>query len=84
AIHVTPEATQGGILARLKDGDVVTLDAERNELSVGVSQDELTRRDGWQSQAVQDGVGRELFAGMRELATAAEQGAMTFGAWTRG
>ncbi|HVI87977.1 MAG TPA: phosphogluconate dehydratase [Dongiaceae bacterium] len=84
AIHVTPEATQGGILARLKDGDVVTLDAERNELSVGVSQDVLTGRDSWHSQAVQDGVGRELFAGMRELATAAEQGAMTFGAWTRG
>jgi phosphogluconate dehydratase len=84
AIHVTPEARQGGILARLKDGDMVTLDAERNELSVGVNQEELAGRASWHGNAVQDGVGRELFAGMRELATAAEQGAMTFGAWTRG
>ncbi|HVJ40096.1 MAG TPA: phosphogluconate dehydratase [Dongiaceae bacterium] len=83
AIHVTPEATQGGILARLKDGDVVTLDAERSQLSVHLEPAELDGRDIWQSRAVQDGVGRELFAGMRELATAAEQGAMTFGAWTR-
>ncbi|HVJ35790.1 MAG TPA: phosphogluconate dehydratase [Terriglobia bacterium] len=83
AIHVTPEATQGGMLARLRDGDVVTLDAERNELSVRLESAELNSRNLWQSHAVQDGIGRELFAGMRELATAAEQGAMTFGAWTR-
>jgi phosphogluconate dehydratase len=83
AIHVTPEATQGGILARLRDGDVVTLDAERSELTVRLDQEQLAKRETWHSSAVQDGVGRELFAGMRQLATAAEQGAMTFGDWTR-
>ena len=83
AIHVTPEATQGGFLARLKDGDIVTLDAERSELTVKLDQTQLAARDIWHSNALQDGVGRELFAGMRQLATAAEQGAMTFGAWTR-
>jgi phosphogluconate dehydratase len=83
AIHVTPEATQGGFLARLKDGDIVTLDAERSELTVKLDQTQLEARDTWHSNALQDGVGRELFAGMRQLATAAEQGAMTFGAWTR-
>jgi phosphogluconate dehydratase len=83
AIHVTPEATQGGLLSRLQDGDIVTLDAEHSELTVKLEQGQLAERRDWHSTALQDGVGRELFAGMRQLATAAEQGAMTFGDWTR-
>lgn len=83
AIHVTPEASQGGLLSRLQDGDIVTLDAEHSELTVKLEQGQLAERRDWHSTALQDGVGRELFAGMRQLATAAEQGAMTFGDWTR-
>jgi phosphogluconate dehydratase len=83
AIHVTPEASHGGMLARLKDGDVVDLDAELGTLSARVEASELAGRPLWTSSALQDGFGRELFAGMRQLAGAAEQGAMTFGAWTQ-
>ena len=81
AIHVTPEATQGGILARLIDGDVVELDAESGQLNVQMEDAQLAARPNWHSTALQDGCGRELFAGMRQLATAAEEGAMTFGSW---
>ena len=81
AIHMTPEATQGGPLARIRDGDIVDLDTEAGKLNVQVDDTQLAARDLWHSQALQDGIGRELFAGMRQLATTAEQGAMTFGAW---
>ncbi len=42
--HITPEAQTGGPLALLQDGDIVTIDAEKNRLDVGVSDDELDRR----------------------------------------
>jgi phosphogluconate dehydratase len=83
AIHMTPEASQGGILARLKDGDVIDLDAEHGTLNVRAEAGELAARPLWTSTALQDGFGRELFAGMRQLVSSPEQGAMAFGAWTR-
>jgi dihydroxy-acid dehydratase len=46
--HVTPEAQEGGPIALLQDGDVVTIDASKNELSVALTDAELaTRRAGW-------------------------------------
>ena len=42
--HITPEAQLGGPLALLKDGDMVTIDAEGNRLDVDVSDDELAER----------------------------------------
>ncbi|HBE69571.1 MAG TPA: dihydroxy-acid dehydratase [Planctomycetaceae bacterium] len=46
--HVTPEAQVGGPIGLVHDGDIVTLDAEKNELSVDVSEEELTRRrEAW-------------------------------------
>ncbi len=42
--HVVPEAQEGGPLALVEDGDLVTIDAERNLLAVAVSDDELARR----------------------------------------
>jgi len=77
AIHVTPEAYNGGMLARVREGDLVRLDAETGELMLLVDESELARRD----PAIADvshshhGMGRELFAGMRRLVTGAEQGA---------
>ncbi|RYY96710.1 MAG: phosphogluconate dehydratase, partial [Comamonadaceae bacterium] len=83
AIHVSPEAAGGGPLAKLRDGDVVRLDATAGTLEALVDAQEWAARDvatlspeqagtnGW-------GVGRELFAGMRRNATAAEEGACTW------
>jgi dihydroxy-acid dehydratase len=43
--HVVPEAQEGGPIAFLEDGDVITIDASANRLDVAVSEEELARRD---------------------------------------
>ncbi|TLP72788.1 dihydroxy-acid dehydratase [Maribacter sp. ACAM166] len=46
--HVSPEAQDGGTIGLLKDGDVITIDAEKNEISVNLSDEEITaRRKEW-------------------------------------
>jgi dihydroxy-acid dehydratase len=46
--HVTPEAQDGGPIALVRNGDIVTIDAEKNELSVAVSDGEMAeRRKAW-------------------------------------
>ncbi|MBV0913319.1 dihydroxy-acid dehydratase [Anianabacter salinae] len=42
--HVGPEAAQGGPIALLKDGDMITIDAIKGEISVDLSDDELAQR----------------------------------------
>jgi dihydroxy-acid dehydratase len=42
--HVTPEAQVGGPIALVRDGDQITLDASKNELSVAVSDEEMKKR----------------------------------------
>ncbi|MFZ0255955.1 MAG: dihydroxy-acid dehydratase [Gammaproteobacteria bacterium] len=50
--HVVPEAQEGGPIALVEDGDVVSIDAERNILDVAVDSDELQRRrERWQRPA---------------------------------
>ncbi|HEY1069539.1 MAG TPA: phosphogluconate dehydratase [Thermomonas sp.] len=77
AIHVTPEAADGGPLAKLRDGDPVRIDAEAGTLDVLVDAVEWAARDA----AVLDlsgnkaGMGRELFGLMRGHVGSAEDGA---------
>jgi dihydroxy-acid dehydratase len=48
--HITPEAQEGGPIALVRDGDKITIDAERNELSVSLSDSDLAaRRKSWQA-----------------------------------
>lgn len=42
--HITPEAQEGGNIALVEDGDIITIDAETNTISVEVSEVELQRR----------------------------------------
>ncbi len=42
--HITPEAQEGGPIGLLKDGDIVTIDAEANRLDVDLSDEELANR----------------------------------------
>lgn len=42
--HITPEAQVGGVIALLKDGDAITVDAEKNEINVALTDAELTAR----------------------------------------
>jgi dihydroxy-acid dehydratase len=46
--HVTPEAQVGGPIALLRNGDVVTIDAEKNRIDVMVGEEEMAdRRRAW-------------------------------------
>ncbi|WP_111682195.1 dihydroxy-acid dehydratase [Winogradskyella tangerina] len=42
--HITPEAQEGGNIALVEDGDIITIDAETNTISMEVSEEELQRR----------------------------------------
>jgi phosphogluconate dehydratase len=75
AIHVTPEAFDGGPIARLRDGDIVRLCAHRGELSVLVDESEWSARRPAEAAISGPGFGRELFALMRQGADSAEHGA---------
>src|SRR4051794_38097245 len=73
AIHVSPEALPDGPLARVRDGDLIRLDARSGQLeAVGV---DLTSRPSANSPPPPTGTGRELFALMRTTANEAELGA---------
>jgi phosphogluconate dehydratase len=79
AIHLTPEACDGGPIARLKTGDVIRLDAERGTLEVMLEAAELAARaPAADPHAGETGYGRELFAHMRAAAQPAEFGAGVF------
>jgi phosphogluconate dehydratase len=81
AIHVTPEALEGGPISRLHDGDLIRLDADAGTLQVLIPDEELAGRPlrTPDLSANEYGFGRELFAGFRELAGRADQGASVFG-----
>jgi len=81
AIHVTPEALEGGPISRLHDGDMVRLDADAGTLEVLVSAEELAARPlrTPDLSGNEYGFGREMFASFRQLAGRADQGASVFG-----
>ncbi|MFC3052998.1 phosphogluconate dehydratase [Kordiimonas pumila] len=78
AIHVTPEAANGGMIARVKTGDIVRIDAEAGVLEVLVSAEEMAERNPAEQPAILQTFGRNLFAGMRGLAGPAGEGATIF------
>jgi len=80
AIHVSPEAKNGGPLARIQDGDLIRLNAETGELKVLLSDQQLSDREPvkFDSPEVKSGMGRELFEAMRKSADVAESGASIF------
>jgi phosphogluconate dehydratase len=75
AIHVTPEAIAGGAIARIRDGDMITLDATAGTLAVECSEQELSARAVNAPEHVNHGVGRELFRLFREHVSPADRGA---------
>jgi phosphogluconate dehydratase len=83
AIHVSPEAAAGGSLAKVRDGDVIRLDANAETLQVLVSEAEWAGRPlDTMPEALRVGngigMGRELFANFRRNALTAEEGACTW------
>jgi phosphogluconate dehydratase len=75
AIHVAPEALDGGPIARVRDGDLIRLDAERGTLTLDVSAAEFARREPAAAPAPTFGWGRELFANFRRVVGPTEAGA---------
>ncbi|MFK3648553.1 phosphogluconate dehydratase [Lysobacter enzymogenes] len=80
AIHVTPEAMVGGPLAKLRDGDVLRVDAVAGTLSVVEPADWAARENAAADLSAHHvGFGRELFAAFRDAAAPADHGAGVFG-----
>jgi phosphogluconate dehydratase len=81
AIHVSPEAVKGGLIGKIKDGDVIRIDARAGTLSVKLSEAELAGRKVVHPELSYKhfGSGRELFSQLRHCVTAAEDGASTLG-----
>ncbi len=80
AIHVTPEALEGGVIGKINEGDIVRLDAEAGTLDVLVPAAELVLRPSAEADLSGNefGFGRELFAGFRHLVSHPDQGATAF------
>jgi phosphogluconate dehydratase len=77
AIHVTPEALDGGLIGKIRNGDRIRLDAAKGTLDVMVSATELATRgdDRPDLSGNEHGMGRELFANFRAIAGRADAGA---------
>ena len=80
AIHISPEASRGGNIAKLQDGDIITLDANNGRLEVEVDSSELEARQvtSTLSNDPNIGLGREMFSGFRSAATDASSGGSAF------
>ncbi len=83
AIHVSPEALAGGALARVRDGDLIRLDALDGTLDALVPAAVWAAREPTPIAAElaeihAHDLGRELFAGMRRNVSSAEEGAVTW------
>jgi phosphogluconate dehydratase len=77
AIHVTPEAVDGGPIAKIRDGDIIRLDADAGTLEVLA--DLSVREPVWVDLSANNvGTGRELFQAFRNIAGRADQGASIF------
>lgn len=80
AIHVTPEAVAGGLINRVRDGDVMRVDAKAGVLAVNIAESDLRARESAieDLSANQSGMGRELFSVFRSAVNGAEQGGSVF------
>ncbi|MEP2704846.1 MAG: phosphogluconate dehydratase [Roseibium sp.] len=82
AIHVTPEAANGGPIAKIRDGDIIRIDAVSGELTVLVDEAEFQARPVEQVDLShhQHGMGRDLFAAFRANVGTPDAGAHVFDA----
>lgn len=83
AIHLTPEASAGGPIAKIHDGDIIRLNATVGMVNVLVDEDEWAEREvaelpDSKRHSNSHGMGRELFGGMRRNVLSAEEGAVTW------
>ncbi len=74
--HITPEAYVGGPLAIIENGDIITIDAETNELKLDINEHEIARRlESWKQPVPR--YTRGVLAKYAKLVNSASQGAVT-------
>ena len=80
AIHMTPEANEGGIIAKIQQGDLVRLDVEKKSVELLVDADELAKREIKTPELGSNrfAMGRDLFTSLRQNISGAEEGASIF------
>ncbi len=77
AIHLSPSADDGGLIAKIRDGDMIRIDAVTGELQLLVDSDELDKRPAvaCTESGHQHGLGREYFQLFRDHVSSTETGA---------
>jgi len=80
AIHMTPEASEGGVIAKIQSGDLMRLDVENESVELLVDEAELAKRKIIRPELGDNrfAMGRELFASLRQNISGAEEGASIF------
>jgi len=80
ALHVTPEAASGGAIAKIRDGDIIRVDAISGALNVLVDAKDFAARAPAECDLAPShvGVGREMFGAFRRQVGRADQGASIF------
>jgi phosphogluconate dehydratase len=83
AIHMSPEASAGGAIGKIQEGDMIRLNATVGTLNVMVDEDVWNQRTAEimtkeQKLSNRHGIGRELFGNMRKNVLSAEEGAITW------
>jgi len=78
AVHLTPEAVDGGMISRLRNGDVLRVDCEKGTLDFVGDEAEFSQRPNADRPKEADGMGRELFAHMRKQVGPADAGGAVF------
>jgi dihydroxy-acid dehydratase len=74
--HITPEAAVGGPIGVIRNGDTITIDAVRNELTLGITAGELKARlKAWKPRAPRET--RGVLAKYARTVTSASEGAVT-------
>lgn len=81
AIHLTPEAYEGGLISKIQDGDMIRMNAITGELSVLVDDQQLKQRPTarYDGEVTDYGMGRELFTIFRKNVSDAATGACVLG-----
>jgi phosphogluconate dehydratase len=82
ALHVTPEATDGGPIGLVRDCDVITIDAATGRLDVAVDAGTLAQRAPARPNNASMSLGRDLFSAFRAHVGRADLGAASL--WTGG
>ncbi len=80
AIHISPEAVDGGVLAKIEDGDLIRFDIQNGTIELLVDDTQIEKREIKKPDLYENryGFGRELFVSMRQSVNCAEEGASIF------